>query len=793
MKFRNYSVFISSTFADMHFERDYLQMHVFPLINKQLKQYSISLRVIDLRWGVNTLDKTDEALEEKVMRVCFDEIDRSRPFFIGLLGNRYGWIPPESSEYMWRRRGISNGGSITSMEIEYGFMCREQKHGCLFMERDAASLNNMDEKQLELYDDRYSNDQKVRNLNPARQEALKTGIKRQLVEHGREQCYQTYCPTWNGKGFEGLEDFGEKVKKALMDDIESMFALNHEAEPFTAEQDIQEAYLGVKMSKVYLRNNVLNEIIRKVKTNKGLLTVSGQSGSGKSCIYALLAEHFRQFPDKYIVLVHSTAASRECRELNHMLKRWNYQLEDCFGVPHHETTSVNDSIAYFKQLIKGVPEGKRLLMFIDAIDGFNESDATSYMSFYPRNLSDNRLMVCTTLPECLKDVMRYHRAMEDFQLPALNEEEARGIIEKFTAFYYKDPYSDNLERMLSKSYEGVPCYSSPLWLTIALLRIVNLNEGDFAEIARCQKDFSVSINNYINTQIDMFPHQEEKLFAEYLEHLDRAYSGMPSRIFKMLSVSYDGLDEATMADLMGKDWNALLFATVKSFLSDFIAEQSGSKSWKIMHDKCKLDVSEYEREEISEQLASYYIHLLECGEHVEDNVFHYLLKCSDRYLIDRYFNLFYKYRERAIEEIVQVCEVFENEAIDLLFNAFAFRKVFRKHIPKTLIFWEFKRIADALADNFNKYGKYGSTLNLIDKFFDFIGEQRFNEDIKTIIYIMLDDKRSNAADNFLSDEECKQMYLKAKERARVKGLCSLFLAPITRKYYNWKIFKLQSE
>ena len=160
MKFRNYSVFISSTFADMHFERDYLQMHVFPLINKQLKQYSISLRVIDLRWGVNTLDKTDEALEEKVMRVCFDEIDRSRPFFIGLLGNRYGWIPPESSEYMWRRRGISNGGSITSMEIEYGFMCREQKHGCLFMERDAASLNNMDEKELELYDDRYSNDQK---------------------------------------------------------------------------------------------------------------------------------------------------------------------------------------------------------------------------------------------------------------------------------------------------------------------------------------------------------------------------------------------------------------------------------------------------------------------------------------------------------------------------------------------------------------------------------------------------------------------------------------------------------
>ena len=49
MKWRNYSVFISSTFTDMHSERDYLQMYVFPEINKELKKYSISLRIIDLR------------------------------------------------------------------------------------------------------------------------------------------------------------------------------------------------------------------------------------------------------------------------------------------------------------------------------------------------------------------------------------------------------------------------------------------------------------------------------------------------------------------------------------------------------------------------------------------------------------------------------------------------------------------------------------------------------------------------------------------------------------------------
>ena len=47
MNWKTYSVFISSTFADMHSERDYLKMFVFPQINEELKKRSITLRVID--------------------------------------------------------------------------------------------------------------------------------------------------------------------------------------------------------------------------------------------------------------------------------------------------------------------------------------------------------------------------------------------------------------------------------------------------------------------------------------------------------------------------------------------------------------------------------------------------------------------------------------------------------------------------------------------------------------------------------------------------------------------------
>ena len=37
----------------------------------------------------------DEAARElEVLKVCIAEVQRSRPFLIGLIGDRYGWVPP---------------------------------------------------------------------------------------------------------------------------------------------------------------------------------------------------------------------------------------------------------------------------------------------------------------------------------------------------------------------------------------------------------------------------------------------------------------------------------------------------------------------------------------------------------------------------------------------------------------------------------------------------------------------------------------------------------------------------
>jgi hypothetical protein len=794
MKWRNYSVFISSTFTDMHSERDYLQMYVFPEINKELKKYSISLRIIDLRWGVDTLGENPESIEEKVMRVCFDEIDRSRPFFIGLLGNRYGWEPSNSNNTFHQNKGISMAGSITSMEIEYGFFLQKNKNGCLFMERCASSLNAMDEETREHYDDAYSGNKKIKTENPIKLKELKDKIQIQLAEIGHKECYQKYCPTWNGKKFEDLEEFGNIVKNAIIKYVESVFIENQYNKPYSLEQTIQEEYFHTKLSRAYPRPAVKNKLIGMIENNTGLLAISGPSGSGKSCIYTLLADHFRQLSDDYIVLIHSTAANRESREYERMLQRWNHSLEKAFNLPHKETISVDDTITYFSNLIKKTPNGKKLLMFIDATDGFNRNAVTEHLSFYPHSLSEKWLMVCTSLPECIGKIKSQHHNAVEFPLPALEHNEATEIIKNFTKFYCKELSSENLTMLMQKSAGNTPCYNSPLWLTIALLRIINFNENDFTQIALLNDAFDKGIVQFINQQIITFPEQENKLMSDYLQQLDEVYDGIPSHIFKILSASYDGLNEDTMAALMGDKWSALKFATFKSFLREFIVEQSGTRSWKIMHNKCKTHLHETEHKEICCKLAQYYIEQLEDDKTVNDNICYYLIQCRDNRLASRYFRLFRQHRNRINQELTQICDIAKNKSIlEFLFTAFTQKQDIRKYLPNYVLYWHLKEVVTNIAKHFNKVGKYENTITIMDTFYHFIEHKRFNNDIKTVIYITTEPELDTAVTSLYCNEERRKAYINALERAKIKGPISLTLAPIARKYYQWKIFNLKTD
>ena len=92
---RTFRVFVSSTFEDLKEERDALQRDVFPKLRTLCEQHGARFQAIDLRWGVR-----DEAGARPADHGDLPARNRalparpaSRPNFIVLLGDRYGWQP----------------------------------------------------------------------------------------------------------------------------------------------------------------------------------------------------------------------------------------------------------------------------------------------------------------------------------------------------------------------------------------------------------------------------------------------------------------------------------------------------------------------------------------------------------------------------------------------------------------------------------------------------------------------------------------------------------------------------
>lgn len=83
-------VFISSTFKDMNAERDVLIKDVFPKLREWAEEtLGVLVQEVDLRWGVTE----EQAHRGQVLDLCLESIDECQPYFLCILGKRYGWIP----------------------------------------------------------------------------------------------------------------------------------------------------------------------------------------------------------------------------------------------------------------------------------------------------------------------------------------------------------------------------------------------------------------------------------------------------------------------------------------------------------------------------------------------------------------------------------------------------------------------------------------------------------------------------------------------------------------------------
>lgn len=260
---RRVRVFLSSTFSDMHSERNHLVKKVFPMIKVACRRRNIDFSVVDLRWGITE----EESKTGRVIEICIDEIERTRPFFIGLLGGRYGWVPEEAEfeangrlaqKYPWIRDCMDDRMSITEIEMQHGALKSPGQTNALFFIRreDTIASGNTETDRIKAA--------KLRRLKAAIRKAGAAGL-----------CFTAEYAT--------VKDLGSRLYIAMMARIDEMFP-EEAADPNTLTDQRQRA-IEAELRKAYTHSHV-PVVITDIEDMDRHYLITGRSGIGKSAFVA---------------------------------------------------------------------------------------------------------------------------------------------------------------------------------------------------------------------------------------------------------------------------------------------------------------------------------------------------------------------------------------------------------------------------------------------------------------------------------------------------------------------------
>lgn len=310
---RTVSVFVTSTFRDMHAERDHLRLVVFPELAERLRQRMHHLEVVDLRWGVETVSLQDEAAKDReILRVCLDEIERCRPFQVVILGERYGYVMPSDSLTVIANRlqcgpNALADASVTAVEIECGLFAPWAKDQRAYVYcRDSLPIEQLSPGALERYTDRRPGQDADHN----RQEKLKARILESLPAR-----FRPFPATWNAESetVEGLAAFESQVLDDLWSELDAYTASFARETPRSIEEqqrfDMAEVF-AQSLRGFVGRDDLLAQLASfatRESDNWGIC-LTGAAGSGKTSLLAALSLAL-QDNDDVILLNHAAGAA----------------------------------------------------------------------------------------------------------------------------------------------------------------------------------------------------------------------------------------------------------------------------------------------------------------------------------------------------------------------------------------------------------------------------------------------------------------------------------------------------
>ncbi len=570
---KTFRVFISSTFRDMHAERDHLVKVVFPALREKLEKHRIYLIDIDLRWGVTR----EQAENDQALDLCLQQIDECRPFFIGILGERYGWVPTRYPVDALKRFGWiqhHTGKSVTELEILHGVLQDSAMQGrAFFYFRDRSALREVPEDiRLDVYAD--IDPECIHKLNALKQQIRSSGYP----------VMENYSARWDAEAYDrpsrskgrlvDVDKFGQHVHDQLWQAIQEEFQLPEQpsdvkaADPLAEELDYHERFMESRLRVYVGRDKINDELFAFADGNENIpCLLTGASGSGKS---AALARFFNDYSNKHqqeikdgkiLVVPHFIGASPRSTNLRDMLLRFCHVFKARFGFAEDVPEELAKLSVTFREFVGKVPADTRVLLVIDALNQLDESDRAQDLYWLPTELPPQVKVIVS----CITDSGKTEPALEAFrwrkhysvQVTALSDAEQRLIIRQVPSLSAKTLDDDQVRLLLNNT-----ATANPLFLLVALEEL-----RGFAPYER------------LNERIAAFPHEGDTVTAIFIQVVERLAEEFNQKVvetvLKLLASARRGLSERELQELVaGLDSADDLFPVLRQ-LRPYLLSRAG--------------------------------------------------------------------------------------------------------------------------------------------------------------------------------------------------------------------------
>ncbi|NUQ65476.1 MAG: DUF4062 domain-containing protein, partial [Pirellulales bacterium] len=557
-------MFISSTFRDMQAERDHLVKVVFPALREQLEKYRIHLVDIDLRWGITE----EEAQHDRVLDLCLQQIDECRPFFVGILGERYGWVPASFSEeavskYGWVQH--QTGKSVTELEILYGVLNdREMRSRAFFFFRDPAFNQALDAEHRQVFCEGPTREE-LEQLSSEEAKARAEDRRRKLDDL-KDRIRRSGCPVmdgyparWASQAFDrptrtrgrlvGLEEFGRRVQDDLWQAIKAQENLPDvppavtlaEQDPLAEEAAYHEAFVESRL-RVYVGREQIQHDLTEFADGGATAPclVTGPSGSGKSAAMARFVRGYADSRPDVLVISHFVGASPGSTGLRQMLRRFCLILQQRFGPADEVPQDVNGLVGRFRQSLEGGPPDFRIVLVIDALNQLDEADNAHSLYWLPWQFPPQVKVIVS----CIDDTTEGQdstepvlkalgvRPHEAIRIGPLTADERFEIVSQVPSMSAKKLSPKQIGLLLSN-----PATQTPLFLLVALEELRGF--GSFEQL---------------EARIRTFPHEGDTvtaIFGQVIERLREDFDpDIVRRVLGPLACTRDGLSPRELLEVV---------------------------------------------------------------------------------------------------------------------------------------------------------------------------------------------------------------------------------------------------